>query len=236
LANRSVEAILIYKILGLRLPLAIFIFSLLSLITSGTVIIHLTLTSNLVEDGNWLYIATDYCKIKFPKSWYMDKGEVNENGSVYVINILSEDFQTITHVKFFSRKATLNFMRENNLSNFSSVPLFEAQRVYEWILRNSENATLSYIEGETELSTFLEDWVKKNADEAYYLAIRIGNAYKKGEFFYNVSGLFISLAIKQNLIEIIYYGEEKSWTMNWENFRKILSSIEITYVKENESK
>jgi hypothetical protein len=166
----------------------------------------------------------------------MDKGEVDENGSVYVINILSEDFQTITHVKFFSRKATLNFMRENNLSNFSSVPLFEARRVYEWILRNSENATLSYIEGETELSTFLRDWVKKNADEAYYLAIRIGNAYKKDEFFYNVSGLFISLEIKQNLVEIIYYGEEKSWAMNQENFRKILSSIEITYVEENESK
>jgi hypothetical protein len=214
------------KIFGLRLPLAMFILLILSFVIVGSSIIYWTLVCNLVDDGNWLHIKTDACELKFPKKWYMEKGSV-ENGTAYIVNIFSEDFKTVVHLKFYSRVGTQEFMRKNNLSDASLVPSFNAQRLYNWSLGISENATLHFIEGESNITSFIEEWGEKRGCDIHYLFISIRDAYKKQDTFYNTTGLLISLIIDQRLIEIIFYGEEHSWEENQEYFKLILNSIEV---------
>ncbi len=224
---------MITKLFGMRLPLAIFVLSVLIFLAVGSSMIYSTLTSNLVENGNWLHIKTDVCELNFPRGWYMDKGSVGEeNKTIYIINLFSDDFQTITHLEFYSEGATQDFMRENNLTDISSIPDFEAQRIYNWLLSQSENATLYLIGEKSELLNFVKNWGEKHGYEIYYLLIDIKNAYKESNIYYNTTGLFISLMMDHRLFKIIFYGEENSWEKNQDNFKRILSSIKIFEVSD----
>ncbi|MEM1581832.1 MAG: hypothetical protein QXK89_04895 [Candidatus Bathyarchaeia archaeon] len=215
------------RIFRLRLPLAIFILLILSFLIAGSLMMHITLMSNSVNDGNWFLIKTESCELKFPKKWYVEKGSSDENGTVYIINLFSEDFKTIMHLKFYSKAATLNFMGKNNLTSVSLVPSFEVQRIYNWSLKLNENATLYYIKEKLEITNFIEKWAETRNYEAYYSLINIKDAYKSQDTFYNTTGLFVSLVISERLIEIIFYGEEVSWGVNQEYFKIVLDSMKI---------
>jgi len=225
---------MIAKLFGMRLPLAIFVLSVLVFLSVGSSIIYSTLINNLVEDGNWLHIKTDICELNFPKQWYLDKGSSGEgNKTIYIINLFSDDLQTIVHLKFYGKAATQDFMKENNLTDVSLVPNFEAQRIYNWSLSQSGNATLHFVEEKPELLSFITEWARNRGYNVHYLLINIKNAYEVRNVYYNTTGLFISLMIDhQRLLEIIFYGEENSWEKNQDNFKKVLSSIKISEIRD----
>ncbi|MCX8170676.1 MAG: hypothetical protein N3E47_01710 [Candidatus Bathyarchaeota archaeon] len=211
------------KILGMRLPLAIFILAVLAFVIAGSILFHLTLMSNLV-DANWLSLRAEFLKLNFPKSWHAEKGY---NGTVYVINLFSDDYKTILHFEFYSEAATRSFMESNNLTQVSSIPEFDAEKIYNWTLRQNNNATCHIIEVNSDLSNFIESWANARGYEVHRIFIKIENAYKVNNVPYNTTGLFLSSIVDRKLIKIIFYGEENSWSENQEDFKKILDSTEI---------
>jgi len=223
---------MIAKLFGIRLPLAIFVLSVLVFLSVGSLMIYSALISNLVDDGNWLHIKTDVCELNFPKHWYLARvGGREGNKTIYIIYLLgyllSDDLVSVNLV-FYNKAATQDFMKENNLTDVSTVPYFEAQQMYNRILSENENATLHFIEEKSELLGFITEWARNRGYNAYSLLVNIKNAYEVKDVYYNVTGLFISLMIDhQRLLEIIFYGEENSWEKNQGNFEKVLSSIKI---------
>jgi len=224
---------MIAKLFGMRLPLAIFVLSVLIFISVGSSVIYSTLVNNLVEDGNWLHIKTDVCELIFPRGWYMSRGSSGEeNNTIYIINLFSEDFETMMHLRFYSKEATRDFMKENNLTDISAIPNFEAQLLYNWSLTHSENATLYFVKEKPESVYFIGNWSRERGYETHYLLINIKKAYERNNVYYNTTGLFISMMIDQRLFEIIFYGEEQSWERNQDKFEIILDSMKIFKVSD----
>lgn len=219
---------MISRLFGMRLPLAIFILTILSFTITGTTIIHLTLINNMTDE-NWLRLKTEFIKLNFPKTWYVEKGSVDRNGKIFMISLFSEDFRAIVHFAFYSEAATQNFIKSNNITHVSLIPRFDVQEIYNWTRsQRSANATLHIVEIRPDLLEFIENWAKNHGYEIHYLMINIENAFVMDNTLYNTTGLFISSLINQRLIKIIFYGEENSWNKNQENFKKILNSLEIS--------
>jgi len=210
----------------MRLPLAIFVLTVLAFVMVGSIIMQLTLMSNLV-DANWLCLREKFLKLNFPKSWHAEKGSIDRNGTVYIVNLFSDDYKTILHFEFYSEEATRSFMENNNLTQVSSVPEFDAREVYSWVSRQNSNATYDVISVDPDLSNFIENWASVRGYKVYCFFIRIRNAYTINNVSHNATGLFLSSMIDQKLIKVIFYGEESSWSENQEKFRKILNSTEI---------
>ena len=237
MVKEELDKTMIAKLFGIRLPLAIFVLSVLVFLSVGSLMIYSALISNLVDDGNWLHIKTDVCELNFPKQWCLFKWSEGEgNKTIYAI-VLFDDVpylsQTFVHLRFYDKAATRDFMKENNLTDISLVPNFEAQRTYNLSLSRSENATLHFVEEETELLSFITEWARNRSYNIHYLLIDIKNAYEVRNVYYNTTGLFISLMINdQELIEIIFYGEENSWKKNQDSFKGVLSSIKISEISD----
>ena len=215
------------RILRARLPLVIFILILLSFLIAGSIIIHITLTSNLVN-GGWLHIKTNFYELNFPKDWRVDRGEIRgENKSISIFNLVSADLRTILHLRFYDENATRDFMQENNLTNASQVLALESQQLYNWSLTQNENATFSIEE---------EGLMDLQGYKAHYMLIKINNGYKEDNTFYNITCLIISSFINsengEKLFEIIFYGERSSWEKNHQYFEEIMDSMRIFDSKE----
>jgi len=214
---------MIRRILRARLPLVIFILILLSFLIAGSIIIHITLTSNLVN-GGWLHIKTNFYELNFPKDWHVNRGE---NKFISIFNLVSADLRTILHLRFYNENATRDFMQENNLTNAVQVLAFESQRLYNWSLTQNKNATFSI---EEEGSMDLQGY------KAHYMLIKIDDCYKEDDTFYNVTCLIISSFINsengERLFEIIFYGERSSWEKNHQYFEEIMDSMRIFDSKE----
>lgn len=214
------------KLLGMRLPLAIFILAVLASVISGSIIINLTLMSNSIDE-DWLCLRTELFKMNFPKSWCMERGYVDKNGTVYMINLFSDDFKTVLHFEFYSEAATRSFMENHNLTQVSSIPEIDAKEVYGWVSQQNINATYDVVNMDPDLFNFIENWANTRGYEVHYLLVSIRKAYLVNNVPQNTTGLFLSSMVDGKLIKIILYGEEISWSENQEKFKKILDSTEF---------
>lgn len=210
---------MIVRMFRARLPLLLFLLTLLSFLIAGSILMHLTLMNNLVN-GDRLRIKTDFFELIFPKDWGADKVESMGKNKIIMINLVSADLEAILHLEFYDENATRDFMQKNNnFINISDTITLKIQELYNWSLIQNENATL-----------FINDkgLMKLYGYEAYYMLVKISNGYRKNNIFYNVTCLFISLLIDNKyLFEIIFYGEEYSWEKNYKYFEEIINSIRI---------
>lgn len=212
-----------YKIFGLRLPLAVFLISVIMLVGVGYIIIYSTLRDNLSEDGESIIVKTEIFQFKFPRNWYAYP--LWENESICVINLVNAESDSILGIIYYKRQEyTRNLIKEHNLNDDLSISLFEVNRFYNYLRerRGSENITL-YIVG--------NGTIPVSGYNAAYIIFFIENAFESGGTYYNLTGIFISLTINENLFEVVFYTwKDQIWNERYDTFKtRVLSSLVIRH-------
>ena len=196
----------------------IFVILVLSLLTSGLIIINSVLTSNLTEDG-CIYFKTDLIEFKFPRNWSAGKWKY-ENGSKYLfgVSITNIDSSAYICLAFHNEESTREIMEKYNLANEMEITLFEVKLTYEGLNKSSGQAVLHFMENGTITLSF---------GQAYYRIIFIENALKRGDISYNFTGMFASVLIKDRLLEIFSYDLKGTWNETRRVLQIILDSLVV---------
>jgi hypothetical protein len=218
------------KLFGIRLPLAVFLISILAFLAAGYLTIHITLMGNLTEDGNYLNISMRTIKFKLPRSWRTPYPYVTpfwENESICAIYLLNAEEDAMTYIIHYkTQESVQGFIRGQNITDEFSVAIFEIERFYEWFLERSQNATLQFVENGT---------IKVSERQASYSKIQIKNiSMSTGEnISYNITGIFISSLTERNLLEIIFYTwRDQAWNATYNDFQILVNSLVVKYENE----
>lgn len=212
-----------YKIFGLRPPLAIFLISVIVLTGVGCAIIYSTLRENLSEDGDSIVVKTEIFRFKFPRNWYAYP--IWENESVCIVNLVNTESDSILGMIYYKRQEyTRALFKEHNIKDDLSIPLFEINRFYNYLRERGgpENITLYIVENGT---------IPISGYNAAYAIFFIRNAFESRGTYYNLTGIFISLVINENLFEVVFYTwKDHIWDERYDVFKtKVLSSLVIEH-------
>lgn len=215
-----------YKIFGLRLPLAIFLISVIMLVGIGYAIIYSTLKDNLSEDGESIIVETETFQFRFPRNWYAYP--IWENESICTINLVNAELDSILGMMCYkSQEYTRALLKEHNLNDNLSISLFEINRFYNYLREKgkSENITLYIVENGT---------ITVSGHNAAYAIFFIKNAFESRGTYYNFTGIFISLATNGNLFEVVFYTwKDQTWNERCNTFKtRVLNSLVIKHENE----
>jgi hypothetical protein len=210
----------------LRPPILIFLLILIGSLIGGSAVIQLTLSSH--QKGNYLLYDDNFVTFEFPMDWLGFSWEEQDitTGNVYSALVSPPLLYSILIIRIFDEQAKQILFDEKNLTDENSLNLFEASLLLEFahsLTENSENATLSLIkQGRTEVSNY----------NAYYANILISdvvdfNSDTGEEITYNLKATFVSYIKSQNVIEVIFYGEEEDYNDMYSIFERIVDSIEV---------
>jgi hypothetical protein len=205
----------------LRLPLAIFILSILASYIVSYTIFYSALSSHAspIRD-NYLQIKNNYLEIDFPKFLYAVENETGNvgSGNIYTLTFYTVDSHAIMVFRFYDEKATQSFMSENNLSDAFSIVVSQVKKIYDWTRENNVNASLFFVENGTR---------KVSSLDTNYSIIIVEDGFKdENGALSNIAGIFISGISQQRIFVIMFYGQEDDWKQSslQEIFQNILNS------------
>ncbi len=204
-----------------RVPIVIFLFAIILSQVLGLAIIYSTVEAH--RKGEYLHLENEVLEVNFPLNWFIffweEKNETTSGKTFRMVMFGSNVFSVIA-IQILDEKATRQFIIENNLSDISLASSLEAQRFYQMIRKENENASITSEENGT-----LNVGVSK--DPASYTNILIENGYKIGGSFLNVSYTVISYVKGDNLVEIIFWGKKEDCEKTSKIFEEILSTAVV---------
>ena len=200
-------------LLRMRLPLALFVITLLVLCVISAAIFYSVLIAH--SHGNYLRFETDYLEVDVPKDWFIIFGDQkNFSGTVHMIAIYPSNVRACMIIRIFDENATKGYLEQNKIGNVSSVIIIELERLYGWVLERNENATFFFVENGT---------MKILNHTAEYSTIVIeGYVDNEGRYYNNCTWTFISF-IDNKLFQVVYLGIEKDYETAQNVFQEILN-------------
>lgn len=213
-----------HKIFGLRLPLTIFLISVITMVGVGYATIYSTLRDNLSEDGESIIVKTESFQFKFPRNWYAYP--IWENESVCAINLVSAESDSILGIIYYKRQEYVRtLLKEHGLTDDLSIVLFEINRFYNYLREKSENTTLYIARNGT---------ISVSGYNAAYAIFFIENAFESRGTYYNLTGIFISLTVNGKLFEVVFYTwKDQIWNERYDTFKtRLLSSLVMKHESE----
>ena len=186
-----------------RPPLLIFLSLILISLILGSCIIYSTVSAH--RKGDYLHLESDVLEVDFPANWFAFSWEtVNEttNGKIFSFLIFASNMFSAISIQVFDENATRQYMMENNLSDVSSASFKETQRLFKWISRKNENASIISSENGTLIAGVSKSF-------ASFTRILIKDGFEDRGSFYNVSCTVISYMEGKNLVRIAFWGKDE---------------------------
>jgi len=205
-------------IFRIRLPLALFITTILVLCGASYAIFYITFTTHI--RGDYFRLENKHIETVFPRNWLaIPSHETNSNGTIHSLWLAAPYVYARMIIKIYDQNAAKAYLKQNNLTDAFSIIIFETEMVRNTIMQKNENASLVFIKNGT-LSIF---GLAANFTE---FVIKRGLLSEDGEY-YDWDWTIISL-IDNKIIQIIFHGKEADYHQAYHSFQYILNSTKIS--------
>lgn len=171
-------------------------------------------------EGDLLYFENRYVEIKFPRNWYGASMEYNVSSSGKIFSAIFFDPPKVIYVglSIFDEQSTRTFFNSCRLTDIHSVMNYQINMTYHEFLRDSNNATLAFIENGTRIVSNLE---------AEYSIFKILNAYIENGISKNVSYAMLIYLHNQRLVQIAYWGSEETFDSSINEIETFISNLKV---------
>jgi len=157
--------------------------------------------------------------VDFPKNWFaVPCEEKNSGGDRYGLLLAPPRLRASMFITIYDENASKTYLMKNNLTDAFTINMFEMERLYNWTLQKSENATLYLIDNGTRI-------ISGYAMHFVTFTIRDGYIDDKGET-YNWTWTFMSF-VDSRIFQIAYHGIGEDYDSAYENFQFVLNSTRI---------
>jgi len=197
------------------------ILTLILILTSVLVslgILYYTQATHL--EGDLLRFENQFVEMKLPKNWYGTPMEYNFESSGKTFSAIIFDPSKIVYIglSIFDETSTETFLNNCKLTDARSVINYEVNMTYYEIRKNSENATLVFIENGTKMVS---------GYEAEYSVYKILDGYVENDVPKNISYMMLSYFHNQKLVQIAYWGSEEYFDSSLQEIEIFISNLRV---------
>ena len=171
-------------------------------------------------EGDLLYFENKYVEIRFPRNWYGASVEYNASSFGKIFSAIFYDPSKVIYIGFsiFDELSTRTFLNSCRLTDTRSVMNYEINITYHEFLKNSDNATLAFIENGTKIVSGFK---------AEYSFFKILNGYVENGVSKNVSYLMLTYFHNQRLVQIAYWGSEETFDSSICEIETFISNLKV---------
>ena len=204
-------------LLRMRLPLAVFILAILVLSVASFAVFNSVFAAHV--EGDHFKLETRYVDIDFPRNWYAFPWEdKNISGTKYGILLAPTELRASMFILVYDKDATKAYVEQNGILDASSLVVFELERLFNWTLEKSENATLHFLKnGTVDVSGYTLTYSTVMMEKGY-----VDDQGKN----YNWTWTFMSY-VSDKILQITYHGVEEDYGKALNSFQVILNSTKV---------
>jgi len=171
-------------------------------------------------EGDLLRFENQFVEMKLPKNWYGTPMEYNFESSGKTFSAIIFDPSRIVYIglSIFDETSTETFLNNCKLTDVRSVINYEVNMTYYEIRKNSENATLVFIENGTKMVS---------GYEAEYSVYKILDGYVENDVPKNISYMMLSYFHNQKLVQIAYWGSEEYFDSSLKEIEIFISNLRV---------
>jgi len=199
-------------------PVILTLILILASVLVSLGILYYTQATHL--EGDLLRFENQFVEMKLPKNWYGTPMEYNFESSGKTFSAIIFDPSKIVYIglSIFDETSTETFLNNCKLTDARSVINYEVNMTYYEIRKNSENATLVFIENGTKMVS---------GYEAEYSVYKILDGYVENDVPKNISYMMLSYFHNQKLVQIAYWGSEEYFDSSLQEIEIFISNLRV---------